>query len=70
MNELGFRNSWISLAIGLSIGTVGLVILRDTEEAKAAFAMVILALTIALRHVLDGRELRRRGIERPKRQRG
>lgn len=58
MDELGFRNMWISLGIGLTVGTIGMIILRYHDEARAAFGMVCLVLTIALRHVLDDRKLR------------
>jgi hypothetical protein len=58
MDELGFRNMWISLGIGMTVAAVGMVLLRHHDEARAVFGMVCLVLTIVLRHVLDDRKLR------------
>ncbi len=60
MNDLGFRNMWISLGIGLTIAAVGMALLRHADHASAAFGLLCLVLTIMLRHALDGRELRKR----------
>ena len=54
--EISFRNVWISLAIMLPIGGVGLFLLRDNPEAKGMMALVLLFVTIALRHFLDRHE--------------
>jgi hypothetical protein len=60
MNELGYRNTWISLIVGLAVAGVGMVLLRDVPDAKAAFVMVCFVLTIELRHFLDHRADRKR----------
>jgi hypothetical protein len=60
MNELGYRTTWISLIVGLCIAGVGMVLLRDAPDVKAAFVMVCFVLTIELRHFLDHRADRKR----------
>jgi hypothetical protein len=63
MDDLGYRNMWISLGVGLTATGIGMVLLRHTGDARAAFGLLCMVLTIILRHVLDGRELRRREKE-------
>lgn len=58
MNDVSFRNVWVSLAIMLPIGAVGLFVLRDHPEAKGMLELVLLFCTIGLRHFLDRHELR------------
>jgi multidrug transporter EmrE-like cation transporter len=56
MNEISFRNVWVSLAIMLPIGFVGLFLLREHPEAKGWLVLGIIAAGIALRHYLDRHE--------------
>lgn len=58
MNEVSFRNVWVSLAIMLPIGGVGLFIFRHDPQAKGMLVLVLLVCAIALRHFLDRHELR------------
>lgn len=58
MDGISFRNTWISLGIGLSVASIGMVLLRDHDETRALFGLVCVILMIVLRHVLDGQDLR------------
>jgi uncharacterized membrane protein YfcA len=58
MNELSFRSVWISLAVMLPIGGVGLFVLRNNQQAKGMLVLGLLVCAIALRHFLDRHELR------------
>ena len=58
MNEISFRNVWISLAIIVPIGGAGMFVLRDDPDAKGMLVFVLIATGIALRHYLDRHELR------------
>lgn len=60
MSDLGYRNIWISLAIVMPFGAVGLFVLRDDQQAKGMLVLVAVFCAVFLRHVLDGRELRRK----------
>jgi hypothetical protein len=60
MRHPAYRNMWISLGVGLLVLAIGMVLLRHADEARAAFVMVCLILTVALRHVLDHRADRKR----------
>jgi hypothetical protein len=60
MSEFRHRTTWISLIVGLAVAGVGMVLLRDAPDAKAAFVMVCFVLTIELRHFLDHRADRKR----------
>lgn len=60
MTELSFRNVWISLAVILPIGCVGLFILRNDQQAKGMLVLALIVCGVVLRHLLDGREMRRR----------
>jgi len=62
MDELGFRNMWISLGIGLPVMMSGGFLLRHHETAGSIFVMVSFVLMIMLRHALDDR--RRRQLEK------
>jgi hypothetical protein len=53
-----FRNMWISLGVGVAVATVGMVLLRNADEARAAFMMFCIVFTISLRHFLDRSEIR------------
>jgi hypothetical protein len=57
MNDISFRNVWVSLAIMLPIGAVGLVLLRNDPVAKGWLTLGLLVCGIALRHFLDRHEL-------------
>jgi uncharacterized membrane protein YfcA len=67
MNDLSFRSVWISLAIMLPIGGVGLFILRDDPQAKGMLVLVLLVCTIALRHFFDRHEFRDQETTEPPR---
>jgi len=56
MGNASFRNVWVSLAIMLPIGVVGLFLLRDHPEAKGWLVLGLLVCLIALRHHLDRHE--------------
>jgi hypothetical protein len=58
MSEISFRNVWVSLAVMLPIGAVGLFLLRNDPDAKGWLSLGLLVCTIALRHFLDRHELR------------
>jgi hypothetical protein len=60
MNDLGYRNVWVSLAITIPIGAVGLFLLRNDPQAKGFLVLIGLFCSILLRHALDNRELRKR----------
>jgi uncharacterized membrane protein YfcA len=59
MSDISFRNVWVSLAVTLPIGAVGLFLLRDDQEAKGMFVFALMVCGIALRHFLDRHELRK-----------
>jgi hypothetical protein len=61
MNELGYRNIWITLAIIIPVGAIGLYILRYDQQAKGMMVFALLVLGGILCHTLDAREMRRRG---------
>jgi hypothetical protein len=42
------------------LGAVGLFVLRDDQQAKGMLVLVAVFCAVFLRHVLDGRELRRK----------
>jgi len=56
MNEISFRNMWISIAVVLPIGAVGLFLLRDYPVAKGWLGLALIVASIALRHYLDRHE--------------
>ncbi|HEX8688971.1 MAG TPA: hypothetical protein VF729_01880 [Solirubrobacterales bacterium] len=58
MNDLGYRNIWISLGLVMPFLAVGLVLLRDEPEAKEVVGLLALVAAVLLLHVLDRRELR------------
>ncbi len=57
--EPPFRNAWITLAIGLGVAQVGIVLLRHDPEAKGAFLFVCLVFMLVLHVVLDELWLRK-----------
>lgn len=57
MNEISFRNVWVSLAITMPIGAIGIFVLRNDQEAKGMFVFALIIAGIALRHYLDRHEL-------------
>jgi len=57
MDDISFRNVWVSLAVTLPIGVVGLFLLRDNPEAKGWMTLGLIVLAISLRHFLDRHEL-------------
>jgi hypothetical protein len=70
MDELSYRNIWVSLAIILPIGAVGIFLLRHHDQARGVFEFVAMMCGILLLHVLDHREMQRNGmLERRRRQR-
>lgn len=56
MDGISFRNVWVSLAVILPIGVVGLFLLRDNPEAKGWMTLGLIALAVNLRHFLDRHE--------------
>jgi hypothetical protein len=56
MGDISFRNVWISLAVILPVGVVGLFLLRDNPEAKGWMTLGLLVVGINLRHFLDRHE--------------
>jgi multidrug transporter EmrE-like cation transporter len=57
MDDLSFRNVWVSLAVMLPIAVVGLFLLRDNPEAKGWMTLGLIVFGVNLRHFLDGHEL-------------
>jgi len=64
MDELGYRNMWISLGVGMVVLAVGMVLLQHHDEARAVFGLVCLVLMVWLRHVLDYPKVRELEEER------
>jgi uncharacterized membrane protein YfcA len=62
--EPPFRNAWITLAVGLAVAQVGIVLLRDDPEAKGAFLFVCLVFMLVLHVVLDELWLRKQRGDR------
>jgi hypothetical protein len=60
MNDIGSRDIWLSLAIVLPIGAVGLFFLRNDPQAKGMLVFVLLFFGVFLRHRFYARELRKR----------
>lgn len=56
MDDISFRNVWVSLAVILPIGVVGLFLLRDNPEAKGWMTLGLIVFGINLRHFLDRHE--------------
>ena len=56
MDEISFRNVWVSLAVMLPIGAIGAFALRDHPEARGMLGLGLLFCAIALRHFLDRHE--------------
>ena len=56
MDEISFRNVWVSLAVMLPIAAVGLFLLRDDPEAKGWLTLGIVVFGVNLRHFLDRHE--------------
>lgn len=67
MNDVGYRDIWLSLAIVFPIGAVGLFLLRDDPHAKGMMVFVLLYFGVFLRHKFYARELRKRGRTEPSR---
>ena len=59
MNDLSYRNIWISVGLVMPFAAVGLVLLRDAPEAKEVLGLLTVVIAVLLLHVLDRRELRR-----------
>ena len=59
MSDLSYRNIWISLAIVMPIGAIGLIVLRGDQQAKGLLVLAAVFFAVFLRHALDRRELRR-----------
>ena len=63
--ELGFLNTWICAGVGIAAVFLGSLFLNDASEGvQGLFGMGCLLGAIALRHLLDGRKLRRLEQER------
>jgi len=67
MNDVGYRDIWLSLAIVFPIGAVGLFLLRDDPQAKGMMVFVLLYFDVFLRHKFYARELRKREGAKPSR---
>jgi hypothetical protein len=67
MNDVGYRDIWLSLAIVCPIGAVGLFLLRNDPQAKGMLVFVLLCFGVFLRHRLYARELRKRERAKPSR---
>jgi hypothetical protein len=64
-DELGFQNNWICAGIAIAAILLGSLVLNDASEGvQGLFGMGCLCGAIALRHLLDGRKLRRLEQER------
>jgi multidrug transporter EmrE-like cation transporter len=63
MDDLSYRNIWISLGVGLTFVAIGMFVFRDSEEAAGIVAMLCFVLAIMLLQALDRRELRRKNGE-------
>lgn len=60
MNDIGNRDIWLSAAIVLPIGAVGLFLLRNDPEAKGMLVFAAIFFGVVLRHKFYARELRKR----------
>jgi hypothetical protein len=60
MNDVGYRDIWLSLAILVPIGAVGLFLLRNDPQAKGMLVFVGIFCAVFLRHKIYNRELRKR----------
>ena len=56
MDGISFRNVWVSLAVILPIGVIGLFLLRDNPEAKGWMTLGLIVFAVNLRHFLDRHE--------------
>ena len=62
MNDLGFRNIWISLAVVLIPLAVPMALVRFSDETRAIILGAAYLVSMIIFKALDHRELRRRGI--------
>lgn len=60
MNDIGNRDIWLSAAIVLPIGAVGLFLLRNYPQAKGMLVLIGIFCAVFLRHKFYNRELRKR----------
>lgn len=60
MDELGYRNIWISLAISMVPTTIVMAFLWNDEEARGIVSFVGVIVGLIVLNVLDQRERRRR----------
>jgi hypothetical protein len=64
-DELGFQNMWIAAGVGVAGIIVGSIFLNNASESvQGLYCMACAFTVITLRHLLDGRKLRR--LEREK----
>jgi len=59
-DDIGNRDIWLSLAITVPIGAIGLFLLRDDPQAKRILVFVGIFCAVFLRHKFYARELRKR----------
>jgi len=65
MNDLSFRNIWYGVAAGVAIAIVGALLFYDDGQAPmSVVALLGMVAAIAILHILDRRELRRRGEDK------
>jgi hypothetical protein len=64
-----YRDIWISLAIVLPIGAIGLLLLRTDPTAKGFLVLMLVVAASFIRGHIYERELRRRGLPTPTRHR-
>jgi multidrug transporter EmrE-like cation transporter len=65
MDELSYGNIWKAVAVAVAVDVVGMFLLRHSDEGRQAIAVLGLVVGIVVLHILDHRELRRKGLEAP-----
>ena len=60
MDELSYRNIWKSLGITLLVTTIGMLLVRHSEEAMGFIGFAGVIFGLLLLHVLDWHESRGR----------
>jgi multidrug transporter EmrE-like cation transporter len=60
MDDLSYGNIWKSLGVSMVFVAIGFIVFRHSEEARGVVALLCLVLAVAVLHVLDRRELRRK----------
>jgi multidrug transporter EmrE-like cation transporter len=61
MKDLSVRNIWISLGLVMAPAVVAMALLRHSEEGREVVKLLMVVVGVLILHVLDRRELRRKG---------